>query len=459
MNLQLSDLDELLQSVRNKYAQEYLKEAIIAYRAGAYRASVISTWISICVDIIQKIKELSIGEDAAAKQLEATLNAIQPTDVRGMLDFENDLLRIANEDLGIISLIEKIHLERIKEDRNVCAHPTFSADGSQFVPPPELARSYIVQAANYLLINAPLKGKVVVKSIFELITANSFPTDKEKAFQVLNSEQYLGRVKDSAIRNIVIILFKRLFKDEDKISPELLTQITSALSAINRINSEVFRAVCSDNLVKLLANSTDLTLKRLLPALKRIPEIWIYVEEAIQHRLEQLIVNMEVGELVSYRVSTTASIIPSLNEHFQNSIIDLNRNDLKTLLKDSPAEALVDKAIEFFVTSGSFDSAYSNGTQVLLKYADFINDKKLSEIFEGVYINSSYRINQILNAGGISEFFAMLYSATKSGKVIEHSKLWVDFRNAIIEKGFSYPDLDGFMETDGIVKLEPIEID
>ena len=459
MNLQLSDLDELLQSVRNKYAQEYLKEAIIAYRAGAYRASVISTWISICVDIIQKIKELSIGEDAAAKQLEATLNAIQPTDVRGMLDFEKDLLRIANEDLGIISLIEKIHLERIKEDRNVCAHPTFSADGSQFVPPPELARSYIVQAANYLLINAPLKGKVVVKSIFELITANSFPTDKEKAFQVLNSEQYLGRVKESAIRNIVIILFKRLFKDEDKISPELLTQITSALSAINRINSEVFRAVCSDNLVKLLANSTDLTLKRLLPALKRIPEIWIYVEEAIQHRLEQLIVNMEVGELVSYRVSTTASIIPSLNEHFQNSIIDLNRNDLKTLLKDSPAEALVDKAIEFFVTSGSFDSDYSNGTQVLLKYADFINDKKLSEIFEGVYINSSYRINQILNAGGISEFFAMLYSATKSGKVIEHSKLWVDFRNAIIEKGFSYPDLDGFMETDGIVKLEPIEID
>ena len=114
---------------------------------------------------------------------EATLNAIQPTDVRGMLDFENDLLRIANEDLGIISLIEKIHLERIKEDRNVCAHPTFSADGSQFVPPPELARSYIVQAANYLLINAPLKGKVVVKSIFELITANSFPTDKEKAFE------------------------------------------------------------------------------------------------------------------------------------------------------------------------------------------------------------------------------------------------------------------------------------
>lgn len=459
MNLQLSDLDELLQSVRNRYAKEYLKEAIIAYRAGAYRASVISTWISICVDIIQKIKELSIEEDAAAKQLEATLNAIQPTDIRGMLDFENDLLRIANEDLGIISLIEKVHLERIKEDRNICAHPTFSVDGSQFVPPPELARSYIVQAANYLLVTPPLKGKVVVKRIFELITSGSFPSDQEKAFQVLNSEQYLGRVKDSAIRNIVIILFKRLFKDEDKMSFELLTQITSALAAINRINSEVFKMVGSDNLVKLLADSSDNTLKRLIPALERMPEIWRYVEEAIQHRLEQIIVNMEVKHLVFYRISTTASVIPSLNTHLKTALNKLTRAELKVVLQDSPAESLVDVAIDFFVTSGSFNSAYANGTQVLLNYVEFLTDERLSKTFDGVYANSSYRINQILEAGGISEFFAMLYSKTKTDRVIEHIKLWTDFRKYITEKGHNYPDLDGFMEADGIIKLEPVEID
>ncbi|HIE77724.1 MAG TPA: hypothetical protein EYP92_02705 [Candidatus Thioglobus sp.] len=63
-----------------------------------------------------------------------------------MFDFENDALRIAQEDLGIISLIEKTHLERIKDDRNICSHPTFSADGVQFVPQPEMARSHIVQA-------------------------------------------------------------------------------------------------------------------------------------------------------------------------------------------------------------------------------------------------------------------------------------------------------------------------
>ncbi|MFA0350604.1 hypothetical protein AB4486_27265, partial [Vibrio sp. 10N.222.55.C6] len=60
---QLTDLDGLLLQVRNKHSQEYLREAIISYRAGAYRAAVTSTWIAICVDVIEKTKELAISGD------------------------------------------------------------------------------------------------------------------------------------------------------------------------------------------------------------------------------------------------------------------------------------------------------------------------------------------------------------------------------------------------------------
>ena len=144
MNYHLTDLDELLLQVKSRHSREYLKEATYSYRAGAYRAAVTSTWIAICVDVIEKIRELSISGDAEATRVEQRLNSIQPHDVRGMLDFENDILRIAQEDLGILSLIEKMHLERIKDDRNICAHPTFSIDGVQFVPEPDMARSYIV---------------------------------------------------------------------------------------------------------------------------------------------------------------------------------------------------------------------------------------------------------------------------------------------------------------------------
>jgi hypothetical protein len=53
-----------------------------------------------------------------------------------MLAFEKDLLDIATNQLEFLSVIEKAYLERLKEDRNICAHPTFSADGSQFSPLP-----------------------------------------------------------------------------------------------------------------------------------------------------------------------------------------------------------------------------------------------------------------------------------------------------------------------------------
>ncbi|VEF17783.1 hypothetical protein [Stutzerimonas stutzeri] len=213
MRLHLSNLDELIQNVRNIHAKNYLNESIAAYRTGAYRASLITTWIAVCVDIIEKIRELSLGEDPSAKKWEQALDKIQSNDPKAMLEFERNLLNIACEELQLISSIEKSHLERLKDDRNICAHPTFSDDGSQFSPPAELALAYIVQSANYLLVHAPVKGKVIVQRLYELINETSFPEEEEKAFTLLSSENNLGRVKGSGVRNLVILILKRIFRD------------------------------------------------------------------------------------------------------------------------------------------------------------------------------------------------------------------------------------------------------
>ncbi|CAK1720218.1 conserved hypothetical protein [Vibrio crassostreae] len=451
---QLTDLDGLLLQVRSKHSQEYLREAIISYRAGAYRAAVTSTWIAICVDVIEKTKELAISGDAEAIRVEQRLNGIQSHDVRGMLDFENDILRIAQEDLGMLSLIEKMHLERIKEDRNICAHPTFSVDGTQFVPQPEMARSYIVQASKYLLNQAPVKGKVILKNIYDLITSDSFPEDKEKAFVVLSAEQYLGRVKDSVYRNLTIILFKRLFKDEETISPELMKKITSALSAIVRLNSKEYRNVCTEKLSNILAASNDDQLKRIIPFLGLKPQLWPYVEDAIKQRIEQTINVMDISSLIRYQVAHSAEQIAEINTYFQTSIDGAREPDLKKLLKESPSKLLVDKAIDAFVGSGSFASAYNNGVDILLKHSQFITDARLQQVFDGSLSNSTYKINQILNAGGMSEVFAMLYSRTKNDLVVNHANMWRDFRQQLSGRNFEYQDLDGFMEADGIIELE-----
>jgi len=111
MQLNLTDIDTLYNKVIYSSSKIHFKESIITYRAGAHRASIISLWITVFVDIIEKIKVLSIDGDANATKIEEKLNNIHPTDVKGMLAFENDILKFACDDLEIISHIEKLHLE------------------------------------------------------------------------------------------------------------------------------------------------------------------------------------------------------------------------------------------------------------------------------------------------------------------------------------------------------------
>src|SRR4051812_7885178 len=65
--LTLTDLDELILTVRDRNSRAYISEAVATYRARAYRAAIMSTWAAVAYDIIAKIRELAAQGDGAAK--------------------------------------------------------------------------------------------------------------------------------------------------------------------------------------------------------------------------------------------------------------------------------------------------------------------------------------------------------------------------------------------------------
>ena len=105
----LSDIEALAARCNSDQSKGYLSEAVICYRSGAYRASIVSTWIAVIFDLIDKIRELALNGDAAAKALEARHeNYIEKIDrgdlsgIRGALEFEIEkLLRV--EELELIT--------------------------------------------------------------------------------------------------------------------------------------------------------------------------------------------------------------------------------------------------------------------------------------------------------------------------------------------------------------------
>ena len=54
----LIDLDEFILQCRSNRAKNYIREAVAAYKVGAFRACIISVWIAVVFDVIEKFKRI-----------------------------------------------------------------------------------------------------------------------------------------------------------------------------------------------------------------------------------------------------------------------------------------------------------------------------------------------------------------------------------------------------------------
>jgi len=66
----MKSLEELYLSCRDKSSKAHIREAINCYKGGAYRACIVSTWIALVYDFIEKINELALTKDREAIQLQ-----------------------------------------------------------------------------------------------------------------------------------------------------------------------------------------------------------------------------------------------------------------------------------------------------------------------------------------------------------------------------------------------------
>ncbi len=63
----LTDIDAMVLAVRDGESRRLITEAITAYRSGALRSAIMSTWIAVAYDIIAKARELAAQGEPAPK--------------------------------------------------------------------------------------------------------------------------------------------------------------------------------------------------------------------------------------------------------------------------------------------------------------------------------------------------------------------------------------------------------
>jgi len=169
-NPSLSNIEELVFTVRDLTSKRLIHEAVAAYRGGAYRAAILSTWVAVSFDIISKIRELAGQGDAAAIAFETALTkAITASNLKVFQRIEKDLLTAARDTSQFLAPHQFENLDRLRSDRHMCAHPVFISNDELFQPTAELTRTHIVHSMLDLLHHAPLQGAVAITESHSII--------------------------------------------------------------------------------------------------------------------------------------------------------------------------------------------------------------------------------------------------------------------------------------------------
>ena len=410
----LADLDELVLKCRDEKAKSYIKEAVSCYKSGAFRSAIVSTWIAVSFDIIDKIRELSLAGDKEAEvQLKAFEKARDEGDISLSLKFEREMLDVCKGKLELISHLEFIDLARLQEDRNRCAHPSMTSDSQIFNPSAELARVHIRSAVEYLLQYPPAQGKTAMDILLKEVNSEYFPTNKAKALVVFKNSP-LVKARESLVRNFTIVLLKDLFSGTLKHNRRM--KAVAALRSVEELYRIIYNDVLKDKFSNMFRAIDDSELGKGVDVIVNIPESWDFLDDDIRQKLNDYvskIKNIDLLEDVFIAGVFKKAAIFRLSKATRKELLD-------GFFFYLPKE-VADKVVDFYVDSKSDEEVNSIASFIQIHSSDFSSEqiKRIIKAYGGnSLVRSSQRAKGLINA-----------LSTNENVKIEDFRLWVEEAN------------------------------
>lgn len=403
----LVDVDGLVLRCRDENARLYICEAVSCYKSGAYRACIVSTWNSVVFDFLHKLRELELTGDAKAKSILKRFEEIRVAGearLKDALEFERDIINVALEDFELLTPIEAIDLERLRDDRNRCAHPSMLSDGVPYNPTAELARTHLRAAVEILLEKEPVQGKAAFARICDDIKSEYFPKQKTEAVVRL-SEGPLKRARRPLIKNLIVGITKSILNEECGLS-ESKRQRT-ALAAIIEIHRGISEEVLKIELPKIVSALADDHLAMLIVFCKNITEAWEILPRSVQQKLLNYVTNQPSDNKLVMSLAG-ALYIDELKAAACSRVKDLPIESFALLVKGLPVPELVPLVIEMFQNVLSFRRAEYVIDNLVIPMSRFMRAGDVVKVLTAIASNS-----QIWDASGIQGSIVRFFEETQ----------------------------------------------
>jgi hypothetical protein len=410
MAMSLGDLDELLLSCRNDEGREYIAEAVACYKAGAYRACIVSTWIAVVYDLLAKIRDLALSGDQAAQTIVDDLAKWQteiaqgnPDALKSSLELERTIVTVTNDKFGFFEGMQVVDLERLHSDRNRCAHPTYQGTEQPYAPSAELARTHLVHAVRHVLAVAPVQGKAAAAQIIRLVESSFFPIDNDKAKTQLKSVG-LDRARESLIRAVVDQLVFGYLE-----GPPTLKARQQTAGAVRAV-AEMYPNICEPRMRKALNSIcrrvADPELVYFIGLQKSYSQMWSLLEDDNKTRLGE-VMRQSRDDIAQHMIPICVEL-PEMQDILRERLSRLGQKEQGFVGQQSRHPIIVQSAVDLFCSSRSWDQANSN-YQALEPLANELSQAQIRRIL----IARDTEGADLPGAHGFGKFCRFVYDSEK----------------------------------------------
>jgi hypothetical protein len=431
---------------------EGIGEAVTTSRARAYRAAIMSAWVAVAYDIITKIRELASQGDAAAKAVQKELADAIEAQVKGdeaaiarLQKIERGLLEQSLNVFEFLSPQEYNDLVRLKEDRNLCAHPAFTRGDLLFQPGPELVRTHIVHAVRHLLQHPPVQGKAALARLKADLLQPSFPTDQTGVSEFLE-HKYLNRLKDALLNNFIAVFLKILVKDTE---PDLRGKEESVLRCLAAVRDRApsrYDDTIAAELPRVVEGITDPHLVRILRLFKMDRRVWDWIGRPLQLRLISLARNYRYDDGPSDFLFD-GLVIEELRRELMAAFTALEEDEKVRLIARSPHVEFADQAIAIYEAVGNYRSAEAIAGTAILPLSEHFTPEHIRRIITAVVTNGEIR-----GAFGSPEQIRDLFLQSSRTRAATAAN-WQELMRQMEEEGWEFAGLRQAMIDAGLWKM------
>lgn len=434
----ITDIDTLALAVRDRESRRLIVEAITAYRGGALRSAIMSTWIAVSFDIISKARELAAQGEAAPKAFGNDLDsAIANRDIKKQQAIESNLLDVANDKLQLFAPHEYEALKRLQRDRNLCAHPAFIVEDELYQPSMELVRSHIVHSLQHLLIHAPLQGKSAIDRFYVDVKSLSFPTNPNDIGAYIRVK-YLDRAKDVLVTNLIKAVISTPFGDERAHFAGRSHLLAMTLREIAKAKTSIYDATVPSYVARKFDTVEDDVLLSICTFLEIDPRIWEWLSEPVRLRVKQLLETADVETLKAH-AAFNGFVIPELSEILLKRFDGFDRTTQINIISEHPKHELVRPGIEIYSQARAYRIAEAWGQSIIFSLIPLLAADDIRSLLNAVQNNE-----QIWFAAGTRNILETVFDSTQHLLPETHT-YWQAFVNARIAHNL-LPETRGYWQ-------------